>query len=695
MIFLNPAILMGLLAASIPILLHFLNLRKLKKIEFSTLSFLKELQKSKIRNIKLKQWLLLVLRVLIIMFLVFAFARPTIESFNITGSSSVKTSAVFIIDNTYSMSVVGEKGSLFNQAKKIAKDILSEFEEGDELSIVTVGEPGQQLTTSKITILEKGLTDIELHPVSGTLEDALYTASEILSKSKNFNKEIYVISDFQQNRLRRISDKNEAALEFHENTKLYFIPFENGELSNVTLNELKTNNQIFEVNKPISFSALVVNNGNKIENNSTLSLFINGQRVSQKSFSLSPAQQQEIILETTINSTGLLEITTELEDDDIIIDNTAYTSIFIKENVDVLILHDNKNDIFFLEQALNNSGDNINVSSVNSLNRSRISLPDYDVVFIVGINNLFDDEKLIDYFNEKGKLVLMPGSNSNVINFSNFCDALTLTSPTNAVGSFENEEVTSSIENINLNHPVFTNLFVNENKSVIESPKIKYYFKFPSQLRESKIISLIDGSPFLFEKTNNKVMVFNVSPNLAWSDFPIKGIFAPLINKCVSYIASNTSNENNYLAGDQIDVKLSGLNSNLLKLEKPSSENEFINLDSLSKKIYYQYSDTKQTGFYKFYNGNELIDFAVVNINAEESKIKSFDEDEVEDFLSEKNINKNIFWIEPDNDFKSVIYQSRFGSELWKYFLIIALALSLMEMFISRSAKKDMVEFAK
>jgi len=79
MVFLNPAVLLGLIAAVIPILIHLFNLRKLKKVEFSTLLFLKELQKSKIRKIKIKQWLLLALRVLIIVFLVAAFARPTVK----------------------------------------------------------------------------------------------------------------------------------------------------------------------------------------------------------------------------------------------------------------------------------------------------------------------------------------------------------------------------------------------------------------------------------------------------------------------------------------------------------------------------------------------------------------------------------------------------------------------------------------
>src|SRR4030066_1542341 len=108
MTFLNPAVLFGLLAASIPILIHLFNLRKLKKIEFSTLSFLKELQKNKIRKVKLKQWLLLALRVLIILGIVFAFARPALRGTTIGGTASTaKTTAVFILDDTFSMSVVG------------------------------------------------------------------------------------------------------------------------------------------------------------------------------------------------------------------------------------------------------------------------------------------------------------------------------------------------------------------------------------------------------------------------------------------------------------------------------------------------------------------------------------------------------------------------------------------------------------
>jgi len=37
-----------------------------------------------------------------------------------------------------------------------------------------------------------------------------------------------------------------------------------------------------------------------------------------------------------------------------------------------------------------------------------------------------------------------------------------------------------------------------------------------------------------------------------------------------------------------------------------------------------------------------------------------------------------------------MILQARFGSELWRYFVLIAILLALVEMTIARNAKKEM-----
>ena len=213
MIFLNPAILFGLLAASIPVIIHLFNLRKLKKIEFSTLTFLKELQKNKIRKIKLKQWLLLALRVLIILFAVMAFARPALQSMQIGGTTSAaKTTAIFILDDTFSMSVVDQKGSYFNQAKEIIKQVLSHLQEGDEVGLILVSNTkAESKLTSNLSELIKNVDQLDLSYSSADLNSSITKASQIISESKNFNKEIYVLSDFQKNKITKENLNNDLS----------------------------------------------------------------------------------------------------------------------------------------------------------------------------------------------------------------------------------------------------------------------------------------------------------------------------------------------------------------------------------------------------------------------------------------------------------------------------------------------------
>src|SRR3990172_3581145 len=95
--FLNSALLFGLAAVSIPILIHLFTRQKTKTILFSSLKFLKELQKKKIRRLKIRQILLLILRALLILALVLAFARPTLRSRDISSvESGAQLTAVII-----------------------------------------------------------------------------------------------------------------------------------------------------------------------------------------------------------------------------------------------------------------------------------------------------------------------------------------------------------------------------------------------------------------------------------------------------------------------------------------------------------------------------------------------------------------------------------------------------------------------
>jgi hypothetical protein len=101
MTFINPAILWGLFAISIPILIHIFNLKKTRKIEFSTLMFLKEIQETKQKRIKLKQ-LLILLQDCVHNFIVMAFAGPFTRGFVLISDKSPVT-VLILFDDSFSM----------------------------------------------------------------------------------------------------------------------------------------------------------------------------------------------------------------------------------------------------------------------------------------------------------------------------------------------------------------------------------------------------------------------------------------------------------------------------------------------------------------------------------------------------------------------------------------------------------------
>jgi len=125
--FLNSIILFGLAAAAIPLLIHLLARRRLKKVYFSSLTFLKSMQKSQLRWLKIRQLLLLIVRTLIIIFLVLAFARPALRSHLRGVGAEAQTSAVVLLDNSYSMSRETKDGSLYEMERGKAEELLELF----------------------------------------------------------------------------------------------------------------------------------------------------------------------------------------------------------------------------------------------------------------------------------------------------------------------------------------------------------------------------------------------------------------------------------------------------------------------------------------------------------------------------------------------------------------------------------------
>jgi hypothetical protein len=697
MTFLNPAVLFGLIAASIPILIHLLNLRKLKKIEFSTLAFLKELQKNKIRKIKLKQWILLALRVLIILFLVTAFSRPTIKGIALGGTtSSAKTTAVFIIDDSFSMSVIANKGSFFNQARQAVYELLGKMQEGDEAALVLVSDQGKSeiKPTNNLIEFRKLIDNLQLSYSSGSFNNAIIKAAKIIGDSKNFNKEIYFLSDFQQGHLKQNLPIENLSQMLDEKVKIYTINYSGKDVFNLGVDKLDVNTRIFEKQKPVNFSAIITNYSKQPVTNAVASLFVNGQRAAQQSVNLKDGESKNVAFETVVKNTGFSDVFVEIEDDDIMQDNKNYTSVFIPDKIPVALFTDEESDAVFVETALSLGGEDESIAiTKRNLNQlTSVDLTKFSAVIIVGSENISNPERLTAFAENGGGIMIFPGTKSSLARFRNLCGNFGIPAPAQLINLQGSGKNYSSFGNIETEHPLFSNIFESGEKKKPESPDVYQYFNVIPGAKGKNIISLADNSAFLSEyKTGRgKILLFSAAPALSWSGFPLKAVFVPVITKSVFYLSSRDKEAQNFFAGTPIDINLNKYPLPQIKVNKTGGLEDNISIDPKNKSTVYTYTNTGSAGNYKFYSGNSLVEDVSVNHNPSESKTEYLKDKDFEEYLSKTGFKGKLVNMAGDDNIVNVVMQARYGSELWKLFLIVALLLAVAEMTLARNTRKEM-----
>lgn len=697
MTFLNPAILFGLLAAALPVVIHLLNLRRLERIEFSTLQFLKELQKQKIRRLKLKQWLLLLLRTLIILFIVFAFARPTLESVTLGGAASTaKTTAVIIIDDTFSMEAVTADGSLLNRAKAAAGRLLDELEDGDEVSIITVS--GERLQSEPVNpqAAHQLLRDVEPQSVSGTLNAAVVKAAEVLGNARNFNKELFLLTDLQEGRLTQGESGPSLGDLLDERVKVYCIPFQKEEMFNLGLTGFSVESAIFETVQPVTTAVSVRNFGTAPAENAIVSVFLNGSRSAQRSIALAPGEERTILIDSELDAVGFVSLTAELEDDDLLRDNARYNNIYVPELISVTIFADGDEARFV--QAAMDAADTRGALETRVLPGSRIrstDLSEVDVVVLIGNQDREDLTRLKSFVNEGGGLILFPATVSGLEEMQLAASALGLRSPA-MLRNLPEDTRGVRFGDVDFEHPLFVNIFADDETPEIESPDLYRYFAIEPGASGVPVISLPDNSAFLSEYTSGagRMFFFAASPSLEHSNFPLKGIFAPLLYKSLLYLSAQDRGETSVIAGEPLTLPLRQFPLGTITIEKPGAPDDIVQIDNAASD-YLRYESTRTLGTYRFLEAGELKDLRSVNPEAAESLTGALDQETVEEYFSEAGYPGSLLWLNPDENIIEVLQEARFGSELWKLFLIGALILALAEMLLSRNTKKDMAEVKK
>jgi hypothetical protein len=141
MSFIHGYLLAGLLLVGVPILLHLIMRQKPKQLLFPAFRFLRQKALINKRKMRLQNWLLLALRMLLIAVICFALARPRLASSRVPFGSEQAVAAAFIFDTSASMEyTVGDRTTRLDDAKRRATQILDELSPSSQIAVFDSGD---------------------------------------------------------------------------------------------------------------------------------------------------------------------------------------------------------------------------------------------------------------------------------------------------------------------------------------------------------------------------------------------------------------------------------------------------------------------------------------------------------------------------------------------------------------------------
>jgi len=625
--FLHPLYLLGLISILSPLLIHFLSRRRAKVIPFSTLKFLLPSSTRRTFSLRLKEVLLLLLRILALLLLTFGIAQPVRRSFP---SNLI---SLLVLDNSYSM--YSKSGEPWKEALGIVREYINK------------GERVFLLTGKGERIYKKGVANLlsNLPPLYSPLPLAqlLEKAEEFLSKFPQGRKRVIVVSDMQKINFSGVKASYPFPIIFEKVGE----EGENVSIENVTL-EIQGTRVIFK---------LLLHNYSLREKRGEIQLNLGKKLIWKEKVKIPPEATISLPFSLSL-SPGYHEGVIKLQvEDDLREDNLWFLSFSTFSPIKVLCINGRPSPVnyldstYYLSLALNPGKDeNFYLQPVvmDKLPAALSSLSSYPLVFLVEWPAL-DNQKanlLKDYVNNGGILWIVLGKNLSFPSYNSFFPSLL---PACLISCSEGDYHLKKTPNFNLpsgleERVVFrTIISVKEKKGA----RILLYFS--------------GGYPALIENKlgRGKVYLFTSSLSLSTTDFPLTPYYLPFIHESLAQILAPAHSIRPIFTNTQVRLPSSREQITLVgpKGREAKVKDAFIPLIP---------------GIYHV-NGIEGETFAV-NSNREESNLKKISKEEVK-----KEMNKCKIWAGEERE--KILPQEGWGNLL----LLAGLFILGMESILANS----------
>ncbi len=623
MAFLAPLFFLGLAALAVPVLIHLTQREKKMVQQFPSLMFVRRIPYQTVRRRKIRDLLLLMVRLTALALIIAAFARPFL--WRPDAAISIGPGArevVVLLDQSYSMAY----GDHWDRAKAAARDAINKLGPSDRGSVVlfSSGADIALRSTAERDRLVASFATATPTPGATRFGPALKVAGSILAESPLPQREVILISDFQRNGWR-----GEEGSRLPPGSTLTPVTIGGPtDKPDAAVTSVSLARSTFAEHERVTGTAAVANRTDTPVSGDTLTLEVGGRGIQTEPLNVAPNGSASIAFMPFTLPSRNMRVSVRAGSDALATDNVfnfvvsplAPVRVIVVDNgtragaglylTRALSIGDAPKFDIILRQPANVSDDDLRRASVVLLN-------DIDVPAGLG-------RRLGRFVQDGGGLFVAAGPRATWPMEADVLPA-TLSQPID-----RSRGESGRVGALEYGHPVFE-VFRAPRSGDFSSARF-YAYRSVTALPTSQVLARFDaGTPALVERKlgSGRVLLWASTLDLSWSDLPLKPVFLPFIHRSVVHLANYTEPAPWWTIGQVFDPDASSVKLQAAGRLALSPSGKRMPLEDEGSQS--QVLELTEQGFYEIRGQKANSDVTVIasNVDPAESDLTALDPAEI------------------------------------------------------------------
>lgn len=694
------ALLWALGLVSVPVIIHLLNRRRYRDVEWAPMKYLKLSIRTNRRKIRLEQLLLLLVRTLFVAGIVLAICRPRISQGGGLDwlAFRAKVSRLIVVDDSLSTGARSGDNSSFSIARNAALKLVEAMDTDDSLTVIVASNPSRPIATSAQVGDQEargGIVDAvrALQPThTGTLwGEVLEQAGRHLTRSPYPVREVTIITDLRAvgwtDEVQRTATRLSTA-----DVRLRIVDVGLSPVGNIAIVGLEMVSPVALKGMPCEFVAEVRNDGTGAFGPIAAELTVGESQRTVRIPRIATGETLKIPFSVTFREDGVQAIGLELPDDVLPLDNTRWHAVDVRGHLNLILVDgDPSTEAFqsetdFLQVAFTVGDVPWRVYAITDSEWLGNSIPEADLTVLANVGGLRSEHvERVEQLVRKGMgLVLFPGDQTDAESWNELLwkNGSGL-SPARVMGVLEEATAGLVVEFENASPlEMLTRITPEAMKRIAAEKTLELLVPSDEAVRVLARWDDVDRNPAVIERRfgRGRVLMFSTTCDRAWTDWPTEPTWLLSIRESGLRVADRGVPGLNLEAGQAIVVPVGSARSEDPEVLPPGSETPvplMVRSDDGPRTLVHE--ATAVAGVYRVTwkdarNKTVTRQFAV-NPATGESDLEALDPRRIDKLLGPMRPT-----ITHHSDLDRLIEGE--GREIWRTLMTIALVMLLVESFL-------------